>query len=180
MIRKPGCPFSWSSRESAPTRCNMTLTFRKRARPTRTPSACRADAHVENRLPSPEGQRAVQAGQAGRKDLDNYFAIVYETMLSPFNRNEIISVHLVWRKGDKWRLEYCNNADGRRFPKLLPAGVDLSAWWQTEFANLVCVPDLVCDGARSITVKPATGSRLPACVPTRITPRSPGHTATAR
>jgi hypothetical protein len=103
------------------------------------------DARVEDRLPSPEGEHALQAGQAGRKDLDNYFAIVYGTD-SSFDPSQITRVHLVWRKGDKWRLEYCKPGGGGRFPKLAPAGVDLSAWWQAQLANLVCVPDLVCDG----------------------------------
>jgi hypothetical protein len=101
------------------------------------------DARVENRLPSPEGEHAVQAGQAGRKDLDNYFAVVYGTD-SPFDPSKVTSIHLVWRKGDKWRLEYC--VHGERFPKLPPAGVDLLGWWRTQLTHLVCIPSLVCDG----------------------------------
>jgi hypothetical protein len=103
------------------------------------------DARVENRLPSPEGEHALQAGEAGRKDLDNYFAIVYGTD-SPTDPSEVTSIHLVWRKGDKWRLEYCKSRGSGHLPKLPPAGVDLSAWWQAQLAKLVCVPDLVCDG----------------------------------
>jgi hypothetical protein len=101
------------------------------------------DAHVENRLPSPEGERAVLAGEAGRKDLDNYFAVVYGTD-SPIDPTDVTSIHLVWRKGDKWRLEYC--VHGEHFPKLPPAGVDLLGWWRTQLTHLVCIPSLVCDG----------------------------------
>jgi hypothetical protein len=106
------------------------------------------DAQVENRLPSPEGERAVQAGQAGRKDLDNYFAVVYGTS-SPTDPREVTSIHLVWRKGDKWRLEYC--VHGERFPKLPPAGVDLVGWWRTQLTHLVSIPSLVCDGRQIYT-----------------------------
>jgi hypothetical protein len=117
------------------------------------------DARVEDRLPSPEGERALQAGQAGRKDLDNYLAIVYGTRDSPFDPSEIASVHLVWRKGDKWRLEYCKPRGGR-LPKLPPADVDLAIWWRAQLANLVCVPDLVCDGRQIDSYQPSGWKRF--------------------
>jgi hypothetical protein len=114
------------------------------------------DAQIEDRLPSPEGERAVQAGQAGRKDLDNYFAVVYGTS-SPIDPRKVTSMHLVWRKGDKWRLEYC--VHGERFPKLPPAGADLVGWWRTQLTHLVSIPDLVCDGRQIYSNQVGQGPR---------------------
>jgi len=94
---------------------------------------------VDDQLPSLETARIARAVEAGRKDLDNYFAVVYEYLTQ---------ARLVWRKGDKWRMElYLFRGDPRDLRSPAP-GEEMIGWWKRQLKgkDAELHPNLVCDG----------------------------------
>jgi hypothetical protein len=90
--------------------------------------------------------RRVLAGlKAGRRDFDDYFAIVVEERLLPINMLPMTTVHRIWRKGLKFRVE-------RLRPKRLdwapPPDADLT-WWNEHQGEFEFVPKLICNGTES-------------------------------
>jgi hypothetical protein len=99
------------------------------------------ELRVDDQLPSLETSRIARAVEAGRKDLDRYFAVAYEYFTQ---------AHLVWRKGDKWRVEiYLFRGDLRDLRTPAP-GEDIIGWWkgQMEGKDAEFHPLFVCDGAQ--------------------------------
>ncbi len=98
------------------------------------------ESRLDDQLPSLETSRIGRVVDAGRKDLDGYFAVAYENLTV---------AHLVWRKGDQWRLElYLFRGDLRDLHK--PAqGEDMIGWWKGQMKDKDAVrPLFVCDGSQ--------------------------------
>jgi hypothetical protein len=96
------------------------------------------DAPVEDRLPSAELTQVLEAIDQGRRDLDNYFAIVAS---SP---NDL--PRLVWRKGDKWRVDICQPTERTDYVARVEPGTDMLKWWRERLKLFCTMPYLVCDG----------------------------------
>jgi hypothetical protein len=99
------------------------------------------DSRVDDQLPSLETSRIARVVEAGRKDLDGYFAVAYEYLTQ---------AHLVWRKGDKWRLEfYLFRGDPGDLRSPAP-GEDIIGWWKGQIRgkDAELHPILVCDGSQ--------------------------------
>ena len=96
------------------------------------------DAPVEDRLPSAELTQVLEAIDQGRRDLDNYFAIVAS---SP---NDL--PRLVWRKGDKWRVDICQPTEQTDYVDRVEPGTDMLKWWRERLKLFCILPYLVCDG----------------------------------
>jgi hypothetical protein len=97
------------------------------------------DARMDDRLPSLEVSRIQRTVAAGQKDLDNYFAVVYDNLQS---------AHLIWRKGEKWRQEGSlrrENAPPLRKPR---PGEDMVLWWKDNLKHMHGHPFRVCDGSQ--------------------------------
>ena len=97
------------------------------------------DLPVDDRLPADDLKRILKAVDQGRHDLDNYFAVVAK---SP---NYFPT--LVWRKGDKWRIDVCQLTGRNYFPTIAP-GTDMAKWWRSRRKLFYTMPYLVCDGHR--------------------------------
>jgi hypothetical protein len=96
-------------------------------------------SQVDDQLPSLETARIARAMEAGRKDLDHYFAVEYEYLTQ---------ARLVWRKGDKWRVElYLSRGDPGDLHGPAP-GEDVLKWWrgQMKGKDAEFHPLYVCDG----------------------------------
>ena len=99
------------------------------------------ESRVDDQLPSLETSRIARVVEAGRKDLDGYFAVVYEYLTQ---------ARLVWRKGDKWRVElYLFRGDPRDLHSPAP-GEDIIGWWKGQMKgnDAEFHPLFVCDGSR--------------------------------
>jgi hypothetical protein len=99
------------------------------------------ESRVDDRLPSLETSRIARVVEAGRKDLDRYFAVVYEYLTQ---------AHLVWRKGDKWRVElYFFRGELSQLRSPAP-GEDMIGWWkgQMKGKDAEFHPLSVCDGSQ--------------------------------
>jgi hypothetical protein len=99
------------------------------------------DSRVDDQLPSLETSRITRAVEAGRNDLDGYFAVVYEYFTQ---------AHLVWRKGNKWRVElylFRGDLSDLRIPA---SGEDIIAWWKGQMRGngAGMNPTMVCDGSQ--------------------------------
>ncbi len=96
------------------------------------------NAPMEDHLPSAELTRVLKAIDQGRHDLDNYFAIVAS---SP---NDL--PRLVWRKGDKWRVDICQPTEQTDYVDRVEPGSDMLKWWRERLKLFCIMPYLVCDG----------------------------------
>jgi hypothetical protein len=99
------------------------------------------ETQIDDQLPSIETSRIAKAVDAARKDLDNYFAVVYD---------DLTVAHLVWRKGDKWRRAiYLYRGELADLPVPAP-GEDMVAWWKRQLgrADAELHIGVVCDGTR--------------------------------
>jgi hypothetical protein len=97
------------------------------------------EARVDDQLPSLETTRIARIVEGGRKDLDSYFAVVYEYLTQ---------ARLIWRKGDKWRVEnYLFRGDLRDLHSPAP-GADMVGWWNAQLKgkDAELNPLFVCDG----------------------------------
>ena len=97
------------------------------------------DARMDDRIPSLEVSRIQRTVAAGQKDLDNYFAVVYDNLQF---------AHLIWRKGDKWREESSlRREDAPPLRKPRP-GEDMVLWWKDNLKHMHGHPFRVCDGSQ--------------------------------
>ena len=96
---------------------------------------------VENHLPPPDLEQILKTVDRGRNDLDDYFAVV-------FHGPQLLSGRLVWRKGDKWRVDVCewNGCDLEHIEPIGPA-FELGSWWQQRKGEFTTFPYFVCDGS---------------------------------
>ena len=99
------------------------------------------DAPMEDRLPPPDLEQILKAVDRGRNDLDDYFAVV-------FHEPQLLAGRLVWRKGDKWRIDLCewNGCDLEHIEPMGPA-FELGSWWQQHKGEFTTYPYFVCDGS---------------------------------
>jgi len=96
------------------------------------------DTAVDDRVPSGELAEIIRCLDGGRRGLDNYFAVVSDA--------DGCAERFVWRKGPKWRVEFCARPPDA---SEIPAGeADLAAWWREHLAGCEPVPLMVCDGNR--------------------------------
>ena len=98
------------------------------------------DAVVEDRMPSPDLENIIRVVTEGRRDLDRYFAVVVE---SP---NDL--PRLVWRKGNRWRVDICQHTEQTGYVKRVDPKTDMARWWRERLDKYRTEPYLVCDGRR--------------------------------
>lgn len=101
------------------------------------------DVPVENCLPPPDLEQILKAVERGRKDLDDYSAVVFQAP-------QFYSGKLVWRKGDKWRVDLCTwKGPPSEIIHIEPIGpaFDLGSWWQQRKGEFVTYPHSVCNGS---------------------------------
>ncbi|HEX8203816.1 MAG TPA: hypothetical protein VF590_25290, partial [Isosphaeraceae bacterium] len=72
----------------------------------------------------------------------DYCAFVVEERIRPADRLPEVTVHRVWRKGPRWRVEQLRPGRPDWAP---PAGAD-AAWWKAHQGELTFVPRAICDG----------------------------------
>lgn len=97
-------------------------------------------ARLIDRVPTADFARLFAAVEAGRSRFDSYFAIAVEQQGKDQPWHEGGHVTLVWRKGNRWRVEL-------GFPKSRPtpeADVDRLQWWKEHLQSLG--PIELCDG----------------------------------
>jgi hypothetical protein len=99
-------------------------------------------AEVVDRLPHDDVGRILAGLKAGRLQFDDYCAFVVETRLLPTYYFPRVTVHRVWRKGPKWRIERLRPGQAEWAP---PPDAD-TKWWKEHQGDFAFVPRMVCDG----------------------------------
>lgn len=102
------------------------------------------DVAVEDRMPPADLARILRTMASNQRGLDNYLAIVMRANRGPGGIQA--PDRLVWRKGNKWRVELC-------FPSAppkdgVPTEGNVAAWWRKRITELQTSPIFVCDGQK--------------------------------
>jgi hypothetical protein len=99
------------------------------------------DSVLEDHMPSADLKRILAALDAGRHDLDNYFAIVGGSPLDHLT--------LVWRKGNRWRVDYGlwkGPLENIEHIQHMESEADLAKCWREYSEEFEVSSYLVCDG----------------------------------
>lgn len=95
-------------------------------------------AAVDDRVPPADLARAIRCVDECRRDLDNYFAVV--------TTDGGHTARLIWRKGDKWRVEMGVLPDDAA--KSLTSQQQRLRYWHEHLAQAEPLPLMVCTGRR--------------------------------
>jgi hypothetical protein len=99
-------------------------------------------AKVIDRMVSEEVRQVLAGLKSGRRDFDDYCALVVEDRIRPNNYLPMTTVQRVWKKGPKWRIEQLR-------PETLewaPPPEAETKWWKEHQKDFEFIPRLICDG----------------------------------
>jgi len=123
-------------------------------------------AKIDDRLPTGELAKVIEANKAGRAGLLPYCALVVRSIREPHDFLQP-APHRLWRKGNRWRLEMgWPTPEAReavraiRMAEELPAEINTVAWWREHLSHFRIWAMELCDGKtvyRSTSSNPETG-----------------------
>lgn len=93
------------------------------------------DAPIEDRMPSYDARRVLDSLAANRRRIGDFRVVIAEVPGS---------IYLVWRKGDRWRVDWQPLWEANRQGALRPEGQTLNAWFEQLLR--MSVPWYRCDG----------------------------------
>ena len=123
-------------------------------------------AKIDDRLPTGELAKVIEANEAGRAGLMSYCAVVVSSIRESDDLFELVP-HRLWRKGNRWRLEMAwptpearKAVQAIRAADELPAEISTVAWWHEYLTHFGIWAMEVSDGKavyRSTSSNPKTG-----------------------
>jgi hypothetical protein len=112
------------------------------------------DAKIDDRVPTEDLERILAANRMGREKFDNYMAVVWQQPSTESEKAaraaniDIVNSHLflLWRKGNRWRIESSNS-----WRPVRPVNADPGAWWMENYQKHPFIPVSVFDGTQVFT-----------------------------